>query len=121
MDTKIIDIAGSDPVLVNFRAPRAMIDLLDRASRFDNRTRTAVLLDLITHWIAEKSKDIPQRVRATKDLKDALKTHEDFAFDNRLRVELIQAEITNRNESNRIVMPIFPGSSVDFDDEDGRF
>jgi hypothetical protein len=115
MDTNTI---AEQRILVNFRAPRATIDLLDQVSRFDNRTRTSVMLDLINNWIGEKTLEIPQRVQAINDLKFALKSHEDSAHVNRRAVETKTLEITNRNEANRVLTPIFLTSTADFDDEE---
>jgi hypothetical protein len=105
------------PILVNFRAPRATIDLLDQVSRFDNRTRTSVLLDLINTWLAEKTQEIPLRIQAKADLKCALNSHEQSTREFRQAVSIKGAEITSRNESKEVSPPMFLRSTVDFDDE----
>jgi len=109
-------------VLVNFRAPKDTIDLLDQVSRFDRRTRTSVILDLINNWIGEKTREIPQRIQAKNDLKSALNSHEQSTHQIR-RADLIKEhKITNRNEAERVLSPLFYRSTGDFDDPDnGRF
>jgi hypothetical protein len=74
MDTKSID---EREMLVNFRAPKDVIETLDQLSRFHHRSRTSIMLDLITSWINEKTIDIPFKVRQLKDLKTALNSHEE--------------------------------------------
>jgi hypothetical protein len=95
------------PILVNFRAPRATIDLLDQVSRFDNRTRTSVLLDLINTWLAEKTREIPLKIQAKNNLKTALNFHEQSTREIRQAVSINRSEITSRNDSNQVLTPIF--------------
>jgi hypothetical protein len=110
------------PILVNFRAPRETIELLDQVSRFNNRTRTSVLLDLINNWLAEKTRDIPLKIQAKNDLKSALNSHEQSTREFRQAVSTNRCEITSRNEANQVLTPIFLTSTVDYDDEqNGRF
>ena len=110
------------PILVNFRAPRATIELLDQVSRFDNRTRTSILLDLINTWLAEKTQEIPQRIQAKNDLKSALNSHEQSAREFRQAVSINRSEITSRNEAKEVSPPMFLTSTVDYDDNgNGRF
>ena len=115
MDTNVLP---EQPILVNFRAPKSTIDLLDQVSRFDNRTRTSVILDLINKLITEKTRDIPLRVQAINDLKTTLNLHEENARDFRLAVDANQAERTARNDSNQVLAPIFSRSSIDLDEDD---
>ena len=115
MDTNVLP---EQPILVNFRAPKSTIDLLDQVSRFDNRTRTSVILDLINKLITEKTRDIPLRVPAINDLKTTLNLHEENARDFRRAVDASQAERTARNDSNQVLAPIFSRSSIDLDEDD---
>jgi predicted DNA-binding protein len=94
MDTNQI---ADEAMLVNFRAPKSVIETLDQLSRFHHRTRTSILLDLITSWINEKTCDIPLKVRQLKDLKSALNSHEQSAYENRRSAGTSLIEITPRN------------------------
>ena len=105
-------------ILINFRAPRSTIDLLDQVSRFDNRTRTSLLLDLINKLIREKTLEIPLRVQALKGLKSTLDLHEEHTRAFRQSVDTRQAERTARNEANQVLAPIFSKSSMNDLDED---
>ena len=119
MDTNTI---VGKPILVNFRAPRDTIELLDQVSRFDNRTRTSVLLDLINNWLAEKTREIPLKIQAKNDLKSALNSHEQSAREFRQVVSINRSEITSRNEAKEVLPPMFLTSTVDYDDEqNGKF
>src|SRR5665213_474728 len=115
MDTKTLT---EKPILINFRAPRSTIDLLDQVSRFDNRTRTSVLLDLINNWITEKAREIPQRIQAKNELKSTLISHEDTAREIRRAVSTNQIERTSRNDSNQVLTPIFSSSAIDLNEDD---
>jgi hypothetical protein len=110
------------PILVNFRAPRDTIELLDQVSRFDNRTRTSVLLDLINTWLAEKTREIPLKIQARNDLKTALNSHEQSTHEFRQAVSINRSEITSRNEAKEVLTPLFLTSTIDFDDNgNGKF
>ena len=115
MDTNLIT---EKPILVNFRAPRPLIDLLDQVSRFDNRTRTSVMLDLINNWIAEKAREIPQRIQAKNELNSTLNSHEDTAREIRRAVSTNQIEKMSRNDSNQVLTPIFSTSAIDLNEDD---
>jgi hypothetical protein len=106
------------PILVNFRAPRATIELLDQVSRFDNRTRTSVMLDLINNWLAEKTREIPQRIQAKNDLKTALNSHEQSAREFRQAVSINRSEITSRNEAKQVLAPVFSTSAIDLNENE---
>jgi hypothetical protein len=109
-------------MLVNFRAPKSVIETLDQLSRFHHRTRTSILLDLINSWINEKTCDIPLKVRQLKDLKSALNSHEQSAYGNRRSVGTGLIEKTSRNGSERIPTSFFSTSMTDLDDPgNGRF
>ena len=98
MDT---DPIAEEAMLINFRAPKSVIETLDQLSKFYHRTRTSILLDLITDWINEKTCDIPLKVRQLKDLKYALNSHEESAYGNRRSAGTNLIEITPRNDSER--------------------
>ena len=115
MDANII---AKKPILVNFRAPRDTIDLLDQVSRFDNRTRTSVMLGLINNWLAEKTREIPQRIQAKNDLKNALKSHEQPTQEFRRAVSINQTEKMNRNEPNQVLGPVISRSTIDLNFDD---
>jgi predicted DNA-binding protein len=104
MDAKSID---EREMLVNFRAPKDVIDTLDQLSRFHHRTRTSIMLDLITNWINEKTIDIPLKVRQLNDLKSALNSHEQSAYGNRRSVGTSLIEKTSRNGSELIPARFF--------------
>ena len=70
---------ADEAMLVNFRAPKSVIETLDQLSRFHHRTRTSILLDLINSWINERTYDVPLKVRQLKDLKSALNSHDQSA------------------------------------------
>lgn len=114
MDTNAIT---EEPILVNFRAPRSLINLLDQVSRFENRTRTSVLLDLISELIREKTQEIPLRVQAINSLKSTLNSHEDTAREISRAVSTKQSQIACRNDSNRFLAPIFSRSSINFNED----
>ena len=97
MDTNTIH---DEAVLINFRAPKSVVETLDQLSRFHHKTRTSVLLDLITSWINEKTCDVPLKVRQLKDLKTALNSHEQSVSGNRRSIgsELIEISHTDRSE-----------------------
>ena len=97
MDT---DPIADEAVLVNFRAPKSVIETLDQLSRFHHKTRTSILLDLITSWINERTYDIPLKVRQLTDLKTALNAHEQSVSGNRKSIgsELIKISHTDRSE-----------------------
>ena len=103
------------PILVNFRAPRETIDLLDQVSRFNNRTRTSVILDVINGWLAKKTQEIPQRIQANNNLKSALNSYEKSRRELQRAVSINRSEITC--DSNRFIPPMILRSTVDFDDE----
>ena len=117
MDTNPI---ADEAMLVNFRAPRNVIETLDQLSRFHHRTRTSILLDLITSWINEKTCDIPLKVRQLKDLKSALNSHEQSAYGNRRSVGTSLIEITPKNGSERIPTSFYSTSATEFDDREDR-
>jgi predicted DNA-binding protein len=98
MDTNPI---AEQAMLVNFRAPKNVIETLDQLSRFHHRTRTSILLDLITGWINEKTSDIPLKIRQLKDLKSALNSHEQSTSENRRSIGTGLIEKTARNDSER--------------------
>jgi hypothetical protein len=109
-------------MLVNFRAPKDVIETLDQLSRFHHRTRTSILLDLINNWINEKTCDIPLKVRQLQDLKSALNSHEQSAYVNRRSVGTSLIEKTSRNGSERVPASFYSTSTSAFDDDrDGRF
>jgi hypothetical protein len=108
MDTNQI---ADEAMLVNFRAPKAVIETLDQLSRFHHRTRTSILLDLITSWINERTCDIPLKVRQLKDLKSALNSHDQSVYENRRSVGISQIGKTNRNRSELIPVSFY--SDVD--------
>jgi hypothetical protein len=109
-------------MLVNFRAPKAVIETLDQLSKFHHRTRTSILLDLITSWINEKTCDIPLKVRQLKDLKSALNSHEQSACGNRRSVGTGLIENTSKNGSELIPVSFYSTSMTEFDDDrNGRF
>jgi hypothetical protein len=117
MDTNAI----AEPVmLVNFRAPKDVIETLDQLSRFHHRTRTSILLDLINDWINAKTCDIPLKVRQLKDLKTALNSHEQSTHANRGSVGTSLIEKTPGNGSERIPTSFFSTSMRDFDDDGSR-
>ena len=104
-----------DPaMLVNFRAPKDVIETLDRLSRFHHRTRTSTLLDLINNWINEKTYDVPLKVRQLTDLKTALSCHEQSARADRLPVGTTLIEKTSRNGSERIPAQFLSSSNDRF-------
>jgi predicted DNA-binding protein len=105
-------------MLVNFRAPKSVIETLDQLSKFHHRTRTSILLDLINSWINEKTCDIPLKVRQLKDLKSALNSHEQSAFGNRRSVGTSLIGKTPRNGSERIPTSFYSTSMSNFDDGD---
>jgi hypothetical protein len=94
-------------MLVNFRAPKSVIETLDQLSRFHHRTRTSILLDLINGWINEKTCDIPLKVRQLQDLKSALNFHEQSTYGSRRSVGTSLIEKTSRNASERIPTSFF--------------
>lgn len=98
MDTSHI---SEEAKLVNFRAPKSIIETLDQLSRFQHRTRTSILLDLITSWINEKTYDVPLKVRQMKDLKTALNSCEKPAHVNSKSNSTGLIEITPRNRPER--------------------
>jgi predicted DNA-binding protein len=111
-----------EAMLVNFRAPKSIVETLDQLSKFYHRTRTSILLDLITSWINEKTYDVPLKVRQLDDLKFALNSHERSAYGNRRPVSTSLVEETSRNGSERIPASFFSPSMTDLDDVDnGRF
>jgi predicted DNA-binding protein len=119
MDTNPI---ADQAMLVNFRAPRSVIETLDQLSKFHHRTRTSILLDLITKWIDERTYDIPFKVRQLQDLKSALNSHEQSAYGNRRPVGSSLIEKPSRNGSELIPVSFYSTSSADFDDDrNGRF
>jgi hypothetical protein len=113
MDT---DPIAEEAMLVNFRAPKTVIETLDQLSRFHHRTRTSILLDLITSWINEKTCDIPFKVRQLKDLKSALNSHEQSAYGNGGSVDAGLIEITPRNGSDRVPVSFYSTYTTDFED-----
>jgi hypothetical protein len=102
-------------ILVNFRAPKDVIETLDRLSRFHHRTRTSILLDLISNWISEKTYEIPLKVRQLTDLKSALNSHEQSARADRRSVDTSPIEKTSRNGSELIPVRFFSSSMTDLD------
>jgi predicted DNA-binding protein len=109
-------------MLVNFRAPKDLIETLDRLSRFHHRTRTSILVDLINSWINEKTYDIPLKVRQLKDLKSALTSHEQSGYGDHMPVGTRLIGETSRNGPERIPATFFTSSTTDLDDVDnGRF
>lgn len=108
MDTNpIVDEA----MLVNFRAPKSVIETLDQLSRFHHRTRTSILLDLINGWINEKTYDIPLKARQLKDLRSALNSHEQSTGASRPSMDTGLIKITSRNGSEPMPMPFFSSRS----------
>ena len=119
MDTNRV---ADEAMLVNFRAPKSVIETLDQLSRFHHRTRTSILLDLITNWINEKTYDIPLKVRQLTDLKSALNSHEQSTCGNRRSVGTSPIEKASRNRSELIPVSFYSTSMTDFDDDrNGRF
>jgi hypothetical protein len=114
MDTNAI---AEPAMLVNFRAPKDVIETLDQLSRFHHRTRTSILLDLINNWINEKTYEIPLKVRQLKDLKSSLNSHEQSAYVNHRSVGTSLIEKTPRNSSERIPASFFSTSMNDFNDD----
>ncbi len=104
MDTNPI---ADEAILVNFRAPKSVIETLDQLSRFHHRTRTSILLDLIKSWINERTYDIPLKVRQLKDLKSALNSHEQSAFGNHRVVGTSLIEITPGNDSEAVPISFY--------------
>jgi|SRR5277367_466471 len=104
MDTNQI---AEEAMLVNFRAPKSVIETLDQLSKFHHRTRTSILLDLITSWINEKTCDVPLKVRQLKELKSALISHEQSTYENRRCVGADLFEKTPSNSSERGPLPFF--------------
>lgn len=94
-------------MLVNFRAPKHVIETLDQLSRFHHRTRTSILLDLINSWINEKTYDVPLKVRQLSDLKSALNSHEQSTVVIGRSVGANRIEKTPRNGSERIPASFF--------------
>jgi predicted DNA-binding protein len=119
MDTSPI---ADQAMLVNFRAPKSVIETLDQLSKFHHRTRTSILLDLITSWINEKTCDIPLKVRQLKDLKSALNYHEQSAYGDSRSVGTRLIGKSSRNTSERVPASFFSSSMTESDDSgDGRF
>ena len=119
MDTNQI---ADEAMLVNFRAPKSVIETLDQLSKFHHRTRTSILLDLITSWISERTYDIPLKVRQLTDLKSALNFHEQSTSGNCRSVGTGRIEKAPRNGSELIPVTFYSTSMSDFDDsENGRF
>ena len=119
MDTSQI---ADEAMLVNFRAPKSVIETLDQLSKFHHRTRTSILLELITTWINERTYDIPLKVRQLTDLKSALNSHEQSAYGNRRSVGIDPTERTARNSSELIPVSFYSSSMADFDDDrNGQF
>ena len=114
MDTNPI---ADEAMLVNFRAPKSVIETLDQLSKFHHRTRTSILLDLITSWINEKTCDIPLKVRQLKDLKSALNSHEQSAYGNRRSAGTSLIDKTSGNRSELIPVSFYSTSTSDFDDD----
>jgi predicted DNA-binding protein len=102
-----INPIAEQAMLVNFRAPKDVIETLDQLSRFHHRTRTSILLDLITGWINEKTSDIPLKIRQLKDLKSALNSHEQSTSGNCRSIGTGRIEITPRNASELIPARFF--------------
>ena len=98
MDTRQI---SEEAILVNFRAPKSIIETLDQLSKFYHRTRTSILLDLISGWISERTYDVPLKVQQMKDLKTALNSHEKPTHENRKSDSTGLIEIIPRNRSER--------------------
>ena len=118
----VTDPIVDESVLVNFRAPRSVIETLDQLSKFHHRTRTSILLDLITSWINERTYDVPLKVRQLTDLKSALNSHEQSAYRNRRSVGTSLIEKTSRNGSELIPISFYSTSMTEFDDDrNGRF
>jgi hypothetical protein len=101
--------------LVNFRAPKSVVETLDRLSNFYHRTRTSILLDLITSWINEKTYDVPLKVRQREDLKSALNSHEQSTYGNRRSTGTSLIEVTSRNCSEQPPTGFFSSSTTEFD------
>jgi hypothetical protein len=119
MDTNQI---ADEAMLVNFRAPRSVIETLDQLSKFHHRTRTSILLDLITGWINERTCDTPLKVRQLADLKSALNSHEQSAYGNRGSARTSPIKKTPRNSSELIPVSFYSSSMADFDgDRNGHF
>jgi hypothetical protein len=119
MDTNPI---ADEAMLVNFRAPKSVIETLDQLSRFHHRTRTSILLDLITSWINERTYDIPLKVRQLNDLKSALNSNDQSAPGNRRSIGTSQIEKMSRNGSELIPVAFYSTSAIDFDsDRNHRF
>jgi hypothetical protein len=108
---------ADDAMLVNFRAPRSVIETLDQLSSFHHRTRTSILLDLITSWINEKTYDIPLKVRQLTDLKSALNSHEQSAYGNFRSVGPSPIGKTPRNVSELIPVSFYSTATTTFDDD----
>jgi hypothetical protein len=114
MDTNPI---ADEAMLVNFRAPKSVIETLDQLSRFHHRTRTSILLDLINSWINERTYDVPLKVRQLKDLQSALNSHDQSAHGNRRTVGTKQIEKTSRNGSELIPVSFYSPSITDFESD----
>jgi hypothetical protein len=114
MDTNPI---AEEAMLVNFRAPKSVIETLDQLSKFHHRTRTSILLDLITSWISERTYDIPLKVRQLTDLKSALNFHEQSTSGNCRSVGTGRIEKAPRNGSELIPVTFYSTSMTDFDDD----
>jgi hypothetical protein len=109
-------------MLVNFRAPKDLIETLDRLSRFHHRSRTSILLDLISSWINEKTYEVPLKVRQLTDLKSALNSHEQSAYGDSRSIGTRLIGETSRIGSERIPASFYSTSTSDFDDDrNGRF
>jgi hypothetical protein len=104
-------------MLVNFRAPKTVIETLDQISKFHHRTRTSILLDLINNWINEKTYEIPLKVRQLKDLKSSLNSHEQSVHVNQRSVGTSLIEKTPRESSERIPASFFSTVTNDFNDD----
>jgi hypothetical protein len=102
-------------ILVNFRAPRTLIETLDQLSRFHHRTRTSILLDLISNWISEKTYEVPFKVQQLKDLKSALNSHEQPTHVDRRSVGTSKLEKASRDGSELIPVRFISSSMIDFD------
>jgi hypothetical protein len=118
MDTNPI---AEEAMLVNFRAPKSVIETLDQLSKFHHRTRTSILLDLITSWINEKTCDIPLKVRQLKDLKSALNSHEQSTYGYPKSVGTGLIGNTPRNGSELIPVSFYSTSNDFQDGGDERF
>jgi hypothetical protein len=107
------DAFAEQAILINFRAPKNMIETLDRLSRFHHRTRTSILLDLISNWISEKTYEVPLKVQQLTDLKSALNSHEQSAHADRRSVGTSQIERTPRDGSELIPVRFISSSMID--------